>query len=208
MQVLRLMTFPGIFSILTVAAAAFASTTGAAQSFAVSATPQNTPAGGTGSIQYTVSNIPADGTLIVTCQYAGASTFQAEAKLPICGVGPIVGVPVTAGQTVSGTITMKPWGTPEPLVQPGREQGAAPASALAVAAALLLGLSLRRRSWLMLVLVAAGALTMAAGLAACGGSSNGPTPGIYPYTVTAGDEPNSVTPLGQAVSTTVYITVI
>jgi len=44
-------------------------------------------------------------------------------------------------------------------------------------------------------------------LAACGTNSNGPTPGVYPYTVTATDEFSEPTPLGQAVSTTVMVLV-
>ena len=50
-------------------------------------------------------------------------------------------------------------------------------------------------------------LAIAAGLSACGTNSNGPTPGVYPYTVTATDEFSGPTPLGQAVSTTVMVLV-
>jgi hypothetical protein len=54
---------------------------------------------------------------------------------------------------------------------------------------------------------ALGTLAIAAGLSACGTNSNGPTPGVYPYTVTATDEFSGPTPLGQAVSTTVMVLV-
>jgi hypothetical protein len=44
-------------------------------------------------------------------------------------------------------------------------------------------------------------------ISACGVSGSVITPGTYPYKTTAENESSSVTPLGQAVSTTISVTV-
>ncbi len=197
--------------VLVVLLAAFGPPAAFAQSFTITATPVNSGSSGTVSVQYTVTGIPAAGTLIVSCQYAGSSTFQEQAKLPICGVGPIVGITVTPGQSITGALSVVPWGTPIPATLHGTPaaRSRAPASGLMLAAALLLGFTLRRkgRRWLSLLLIAAGGLAIAAGLSACGAHSSGLNAGVYPYTVTASDNFSGVTPLGQAVSTTVMVTV-
>jgi hypothetical protein len=198
--------------VLGVLLAAFGPPAALAQSFTITAQAFNDAFyGGTTEVQYKVTGIPADGTLVVSCQYAGSPTFQSQNKLPICGVGPIAGIAVTTGQSTAGTISVVPWGTPIPvsLHDTPASRSRAPASGLLLAGALLLGFTLRRkgRHWFSLILVAAGTLAIAAGLSACGTNSNGPTPGVYPYTVTATDEFSGPTPLGQAVSTTVMVLV-
>jgi len=196
--------------VLGVLLAAFGPPAALAQSFTVTATPDNDVMyGGTVSVQYKVTGVPFDGTLVVTCQYAGSSTFQSQNKLPVCGVGPIVGIAVTSGQSTTGTISVVPWGTPIPLSlhSTPASGGRAPASGLLLAGALLLAFTLRRsnRRWFSLILVAAATLSIAAGLSACGTRSNGPTPGTYPYTVTATDYVSSTS--SQSASTTVMVTV-
>ena len=76
-----------------------------------------------------------------------------------------------------------------------------------LAAALLIGLGIRRgsRRWLMMTTLIAVAL---AGVSACDGNANGMTSGTYQYTVTAGNEANSNTPLGQGVSWTINVIVL
>jgi hypothetical protein len=174
--------------------------------FAVTATNVTMPSTGNGSSQYTVTAIPSTGTLVVTCQYAGATT---TAKIPNCSYGPLVAIPVTAGQTVTGTVYFYPYNSVVPLGQHRTRPGTShvPAGGLALAGALLLGLGFRRRGWrwLSLCVFAAGALSVA-GITACG-NSNGMTPGTYPYTISADNEANPMTPLGQGVSTTIYVTV-
>jgi hypothetical protein len=182
-----------------------------AQAYSISATPVNGASGATEQVQYTVSNIPIAGTLTVNCQYSGSSTFQEQAKLPVCGVGPLVGFTVSAGQTLSGTIGLTPWGAPLPASFKGRrgKRSAEGAAGWMLAGALLLGLGLRRRTrrWQTLAGMAAAGLLISFGVSACGGSSNGPMPGVYVYTVTANVEPNPMTPLGQGVTTNVNVTV-
>jgi hypothetical protein len=74
---------------------------------------------------------------------------------------------------------------------------------------LIAGAGLRRtaRGWLALILIAGALLAGLAAISACGGSTNGMTPGTYQYTISADNEANPMTPLGQGVSTTVTVTV-
>jgi hypothetical protein len=50
------------------------------------------------------TGIFADGTIAISCVYAGT----AMAKYPICGGGPIDRIPVRAGQTLNGVINFQP----------------------------------------------------------------------------------------------------
>jgi len=206
---MKLLRPSALFTVIFVLGAALAAF---AQSFAVTATPVNSGSSGTVSVKYSVTGIPAAGTLVVSCQYAGSSTYQEQNRLPICGVGPIAGVPVTTGQSVTGGLSIVPWGTPVPAASTNSHTTAsqAPASALVLAGALLLGFTLRCKDsrWFSMMLIAVGTLSIAAGISACGGSSpNGSMPGVYPYTVTARVETSPVTPVGISVSTTVMVTV-
>lgn len=175
-----------------------------AAGFAITATNVTMPSSGVGSSQYTVTAIPDTGTLIVTCQYSGQET---QARIPNCSYGPLVATPVTAGQTVTGTIYFYPYGVPVPV---GTEQrGRAPAAGLAVAGVLLLFLGFRSRAWgwLAVMVLAVGGLGAVAGMSGCGGSaSNGMTPGTYPYTITAANG-NPLTNVQIGTSTTISVTV-
>lgn len=181
----------------------------AAQNFAISAAPATTSPLGTGFIQYTVSGIPFSGSLIISCEYAGAASFQAQAKLPICGIGPIVAFNVTPGQTVTGTMSLVPWGSPIPLALHHASHGMHRmlASGFLFVGVVLFGLRLRdRRRWTSLLLVVLGALAIASGFSACGGSSTA-APGTYPYTMTATLNSTSPAILTVATSTTTNVTV-
>ncbi|HEV2214036.1 MAG TPA: hypothetical protein VGR64_02025 [Terracidiphilus sp.] len=176
-----------------------------AAGFAITATNVSMPMSGLGSSQYTVTSIPLTGTLTVTCQFAGAAT---QARIPTCSYGPIMATPVNAGQTVTGTVYFYPYGSVVPLGL--RQTGKASAAGLAIAGALLFCLGLRRRArgWLALMVVAVGSLAGLAGICACGGSvSNGMTPGSYPYTISAVNEPASGAAPAQLASTTINVTV-
>lgn len=120
--------------------------------------------------------------------------------MPFCGGGyaggaavPVVPpITLTANQVVTGTVPFynfaAPCNSPCPVSLP-RRGGHGPASGLALAGALLLGFGIRRRvaRWLVLTLLAAGALASLAGISACGGNNNVMTPGTYAYTITAAD---------------------
>lgn len=96
-------------------------------------------------------------------------------------------------------------GTPVPApVSVPHRQGHAPAGGLALAGALLLGWGLRRRAsrWLVVGLLAVGALAGLAGISACMGYGSGFTPGTFPYTITGTD-----TSTNASVSSTFMVTV-
>jgi hypothetical protein len=178
--------------------------------FEITAASITMPSRGNGSSLYTVTAIPLAGTLAVTCQYSGPAT---KANIPDCGYGPVELIPVTEGQTVTGTIYFYPFGVAVPAE---RRKSVAPGLGLASAGALILGLGLRRRSrrWLALLLLTAGSLAGMTAITACVGGSMGETsgpppgtPGTYQYTVTAANESGGTAPLGQAVSTTISVTV-
>ena len=171
--------------------------------FAITAANVTMPASGVGSSQYAVTAIPMTGTLAVTCQYAGAAT---EAKIPNCTYGPIVAAPVTAGQTVTGTVYFYPYGSAVPMGL--HRTGQAPAAGLALAGGLLLGLGFRRRARgrLALTVLAVGTLGGLAEISGCTGGLNGMTPGTYQYTITAGNG-NPLNDLLAGASTTISGTV-
>jgi hypothetical protein len=175
-------------------------TAGAGPAYIVSATDVTMPLSGSGSSQYTVSGIPMTGDLTVTCQYASTPT---EARIPDCSYGPLVEIPVTAGQKVTGSITFYPYGAAVPLTQ--RRMGHAPAAGLALSGGLLLGLSLRRRAWrrLGLAMLALGVL---AGVSGCVANPSTMTPGSYQYTITAANG-NPLNGLVAGASTTISVTV-
>jgi hypothetical protein len=182
----------------------------AAQSFAITASPVTTGSSGVGSIQYTVSGIPFDGTLVVGCQYAGEESFQAQDRLPVCGAGPAVGFTVTTGQTITKTISLIPWGSPMPVAQHRAPHKFHPvlASGFLFAGALLFGIGFgRRRRAASLLLPVLGALAIASGVSACGGSPAIPPPGTYPYTLTAGLNSNTPAILTASTTATVQVTI-
>ncbi len=178
---------------------------GAASSYAIAATNVTMPTSGLGFTHYTVSGIPMNGTLSVTCKYAGTNT---AAKVPICTYGPLVEPgPVVAGQTVTGTIDFYPYGSAVPADIQGRNH--APMTGMPLALGLLIGLGLLRkaRRGVVLTVFAFAALTGIAGISGCGGNPNGTTPGTYQYTISADNESGGNAPLGAGASTTISVTV-
>jgi hypothetical protein len=169
----------------------------AAAPFAITATSVTMSPGSNPVSQFTVTGIPMTGTLTIGCAFSGAASMASKA--PICPMTPPrAPYQVNAGGTVQGAIAFYPPGGPIPA--------AAPVAGAALAGVLLLGLGFRRRGRTPLVLVAL-CVALLAGMTACGGSSNGMTPGTYPFTISASNESGSTTPLGQLVSTTINITV-
>jgi hypothetical protein len=159
----------------------------AATPFAITATNFTWSSAGSDFSQYTVTGIEGDGTIQINCIYAGTAT----AKYPICGGGPVALIPVTAGQTLTGVVGFKPWGTPIPasLHRTPQSSGYLPIAGLALSGVFMAGFGLRRRCphWIALVVLALGALAGLGGISACGGSANpfAMTPGTYQYTVSA-----------------------
>jgi hypothetical protein len=180
----------------------------AATPFTITAANVTMPSSGNGSTEYTVTGIPAAGTVEIGCLFSGTIT---TAKIPNCTYGPVELIPVTAGQTLTGTIEFYPFGVAVPagLHRMPRRSGNFPAAGLALTGALMLGFGWRRRArrWLMLSVIAVGTLAGLAGISACGGNSRAMTPGTYQYTVTAVYAPSPQTPLEDLTTTTINVTV-
>ena len=207
MRLHRHLPFIGLTPIVVASAFMLGAQGAKAQTFAVSAAAVNSGVGGAStSVNYTVSHVPEAGLLVMGCAYSGSPSFQEQAKLPVCGIGPPVAISVTAGQTVTGTLGLKPWGAPEPAAQGARQPSTAPVSGLVMAAGLVLGFWIKRKDarLLFMLLVAAAGLVLAASATGCGGNSYA---GIYPYTVTATLTPSPAMPLEVQTSTTVNVTV-
>lgn len=181
----------------------------AATPFAITATSFTWSSAGPNASQYTVTGIQGDGTIQIGCVYAGT----AMTKFPICGGGPLVQIPVTAGQTLTGLVGFKPWGTPIPasLQRTPHRSSYLPIAGLALAGVFMTGFGLRRGRWhwITMVVLAAGVLAGLAGISACGGVANpfAMMPGTYPYTITATWESSTPAILGAQTSTTVNVTV-
>jgi len=181
--------------------------------FAIEAANVTMPSSGLGSSQYTVSGIPAAGSVTISCAYSGPTTV---AKIPqFCGPVGAPTIPVPAGETTfSGDILFVPYGQVPPPGM-GELRGAPlplrhmPGAGLALAGALLLGFGLRRRAsrWLTMVLLAAGTLVGVSGISGC---LTGPpmTPGTYQYTISAVYEPSPQTPLGVLTTTNINVTIL
>ena len=95
----------------------------------ITATGFTMPSSGNGTSQFTVTGFPGDGTVIIGCVYAGTNI---EAKIPYCLSGastasvPVTYIPVTAGQTLTGTVTFYPYGTVDHLPLGLRRRRATP----------------------------------------------------------------------------------
>jgi hypothetical protein len=174
--------------------------------FTVSAANTIMPSSGFGAIPVTLTSING---------YVGSVTTNCNptnppigAKLPICG-GPTAPpiYALTANQTVTGSISLMPYGDRLPLpASTQHSDGRRLAQGLALAGALLFGLRTRLQVWrrLALTFFVLFVLVGLTGISACvgNGNSNGMTPGIYQYTVTAGDNNT-----GEFVTTNVLVTV-
>jgi hypothetical protein len=174
--------------------------------FAITATNVTMPASGYGVSQYTVSGIPAAGTLTIGCIYSGPVTV---AKIPTCAYGPLLSLPVPSG-TQMGDVYFYPYGAPLPvnLHRMPRRSGRLPEAALALSGALLLGFGLRRRAsrWLTMVLLAAATLVGVCGISGC---LTGPpmTPGTYQYTISAAWTSSGPAILSEQTTTNIEVTV-
>jgi hypothetical protein len=176
--------------------------------FAITATNVTMPTSGISHSTFTITSIPAAGTITVSCIYAGTN---AEAKVPYCGGGPVLEYQVTAGETLTKSITIYPYGeaVPAASLQAGpHRSGHLPAAGLVLSGALMLGFSFWRRArrWLTLAVLALGTLAGLAGISCCGGNGNGAAHGTFPYVVTA-DFIETGTSVIQPVTTTISITV-
>jgi hypothetical protein len=176
--------------------------------FAITATNVTMPSSGNGVSNYTITGIPAPGTVTIGCLFSGTIT---TARIPTCTYGPITSIPVTADQALTGTIEFYPFGVAVPveLHRTPRRSGHLPAAGGALAGALMLGFGARRRRWrwLALAVFALGALGTAGGMIGCGGVSTSMTPGTYQYTITASYEASGTAPLGRILSTNIEVTV-
>jgi hypothetical protein len=186
---------------------AFVARAGASTPFAITATNVTMPSSGDGTSSFTVTGIPATGSLIMSCQYSGSQTIKA--KIPYCDGGPVVSIPVTSGETYTGTWYFNPYSAVEPVHWHRSGRGGSSTTIVSLAGALLFGLGIRRRFRRnsLALLLAACAFAILPAISACGGNSNAMTPGTYPYTISADNEANPNTPLGQGVSTTIEVTV-
>ena len=191
-----------LFAFLSFTAATRA---GAATSFAIAATNVTMPPSGNGTSSFTVTGIPLTGSLIMSCQYSGPTT---NAKIPYCGGGPVVAIPVNEGQTQTGTVTFYPWSSVVPFDKRQTSRNGSSTAIMSLAGALLFGIGFRHRfrGHLSALLFAVCAFAILPVISACG-KGNGMTPGTYTYTITASNEPSVTSPPAQVVSTTIDVTV-
>jgi hypothetical protein len=208
MQRYRLLILSGLL------AAAFLSTSGApalaSAPLAIAATNVTMPSSGNGVSNFTITGIPGAGTVTIGCLYSGTLSI-ANLRIPSCTYGPVATIPVTAGQTLTGTIQFYPFGAAIPvgLHRTPRRLGHLSAAGLALAGALMLGFGLRRgrRRWFALALFAVGALAGMAGISGCGGLSNAMTPGTYQYTILTSYQDTASPILSAILNTNVEVTV-
>jgi hypothetical protein len=174
----------------------------------ITATNVTMPSSGNGQSQYTVTGIPTAGTVSVDCLFSGAIS---NAKIPNCTYGPLVATPVTAGQTLTGTIQFYPFGvaTPVGLHRAPRRSGHLPAGGVALAGVLMLGFRRKAWRWLAVAMLAVGSLAGMSGISGCGGLgfSNAMTPGTYQYTIVAAYNSSTPTILGSIADANVEVTV-
>ncbi|MGD0938907.1 MAG: hypothetical protein ABR905_04275 [Terracidiphilus sp.] len=160
--------------------------------------------------QITVTGIPGDGTLTISCRYSGSTT---KARIPEqCGRAGWPGIPVSAGETFTGTVSFVPYDQgPVPGVSQLRRDpavtGCLPATALALAGVLMLGFRHKTLRWLAVTVLAVGALAAALEASASGRKAEPMTPGTYEYTISANFRETPDTRPGQSVSTKIRLTV-
>jgi len=176
----------------------------AAVPYAIAATNVTMPNGGDMAMtHYTVSGIPLDGTLVVSCAYSGPMT---TAHIPTCVYGPLhAPAPVTIGQTVTGSIDFYPYGSAIPAT--AQRMGSAWPAGGILAASLLLGFRRKMPRWLVAAVLAVAGVAGAASITGCAGGGNGMTPGTYAYTLTASNEATPNIPLAAAATTTISVTI-
>jgi hypothetical protein len=184
MQNHRLLVFFGLF--LAVICGFSGASALAATPLAITATNVTMPSSGNGTSLYMITGIPAAGTVTISCLFTGTPT---KANIPNCTYNTsFTAIPVTAGQTLTGTVIFYPFGH-------------LPAPALILPGALLLGFAFRRRArrWFTVAVLALGTLAGVSGINGCGGDSwMRPTPGTYQYTIVASYQ-DTANPIGSAI---------
>jgi len=204
---MRMRSLSLLFSLLTIAAFGVAGGRAcAAGTFAVAATNVTMPSSGLGSSQFTVTSPPLTGTLFVSCTIAGP--VDPTTKVPTCSGGPLVSIPVKAGQTVTGAIPFYPYGVIVPAALGRVPHGltGAPAGGLALAGVLVLGLGLRRRNWRWFVPMLL-AVVVASAAGGCGGGSNAMMPGTYQYKISVVNSSSNGGAPTYLATTTISVTV-
>lgn len=159
----------------------------AATPFAITATDVTMPSSGTGISNYTITGIPDAGTVTISCLFTGTPS---KANIPNCTYNTsFTAIPVTAGQTLTGTVNFYAFGQ------------LPPAAGLALVGGLMLGFGFRRKlwRWLAVAVLALGTLPVVIGMNGCGGKGTIylPTPGTYQYTIYA-NYVDSVNQIGSA----------
>lgn len=207
MRLIRQIPISGLVLVFAIAIVCLTPREGAAEAFTLTATNVTMPmSSGIGVSKFTIQGIPLTGTINLACTYAGT---PGQAKVPVCPLTPPVAYSVTAGGTLTGEVAFYPYGSAVPAGMPERVPRGG-TGWLVMAGVLLLGVGSRKglRGRLAVLLIGAcGLLGAFAGLAACGGSGSGGTPGTYPFTITATNAAQPDTPIGAAVSTTISVTV-
>ncbi len=199
---MQLLGSSGLFRILAaccVGLCGFPALAASTPSFTIAATNVTLPSGKTGATtQVTLTSVNGySGTLVLNCQYAGAVM---GARSPNCGGGTARAYPLGAGQAVTGSLPLYPYGMVVPTAMnhpPGWLARDLVISGVGLSGLFMLGLGTvhraRRRILQVLALVAL------AGVVSCGGNGSA---GTFPFTVTAADTKTQV-----SVSTTITVTV-
>lgn len=173
-------------------------TQAAAASFAIVATNVTMPQAVDATSQFTITNIPITGVIILNCGYSGS---LAIGNLPICPLTPPHAYSVTAGGTLKGSITFYPPNVAVPAI--------VPAVGLGLAGLVVLGLGRGKgKRWMLLVPALFFGSIGFAGIAACGGKSGPVMPkGTFPYTITAVNSPAAGEGPSVETHTTILVTV-
>ncbi|MGA3080620.1 MAG: hypothetical protein ABSD44_04470 [Terracidiphilus sp.] len=179
----------------------------ASTGIAITATNVTMPSSGNGTSAYTITGIPGAGTVSIGCLYSGTIS---EARIPNCTYGPLDSIPVTAGQTLTGTVQFYPFGAAVPVkLHKAPRPNVLPAGGLALAGALMVGFGMRRKAWhwLAVAALAMGTLAGMSGISGCGGLSKSMTPGTYQYTIVATYQDTGAPILGAILNANVEVTV-
>ena len=160
----------------------------AAPTFTIAATNVTMPSGGNlANSQFTLTSVSGyAGQLRVDCTYSGSAM---GAKVPTCGIYVNPVSTLAANQTVTGSLTLTPYGKTIAFAALCTDdwRSRAPVLAAALVGFLVLGRRLRNRArgWLLLVALAGVGL---AAMTSCASRLSG----TFPYTVTALDTKTNV----------------
>jgi hypothetical protein len=162
-----------------------------APSFTIAATNVTMPSeGNLASSKFTLTSVNSyAGQIRVSCAYSGS---EMGARVPSCGIYTNPTFNLRADQTVTGTLTLFPYGKVvnfSSASRPGEPAPHEPMLALAIVSVFLLGLRLRNKGskWHSLVVLACAAVVL--GITSCGSGLSG----TFPYAVTAVDTRTNTT---------------